>query len=195
MTYGGGIGATCLIGARFTMQATLLHQDDDYVGDIDLSEYGEWVNSQDPLTGEIVKVWIPFDTDPNTPGNQDPLQLGTIPCVARGIVDGGIRVAGTTEWFGSDYRNIDFVKLWTPSHVRINKRDRITNIKDKSGRIRWADEEYEPRNPSVPVDESDPATYNLTKRATVFNVNGVTPLFDAFNNLTEWYVMLERAEV
>lgn len=193
MSYGGGAGAACLTGARFTMEATLLHQDDEVIGDIDLSEYGEWVNSQDPLTGEIVRVWKPYD-DPTTEPNEDLLNIGKIPCLARGIVDGGIRVAGTTEWFGSEYRNIDFVKLWTPPHVRINKRDRITNIKDASGRIRWADEEYEQRDPDVPVDESDPKTYNLTKKATVFNVNGVTPLFSAFNHLVEWYVMLERAE-
>jgi hypothetical protein len=31
--------------------------------------------------------------------------------------------------------------------------------------------------------------------ATVFNVNGVTPLYNAFNRLTEWFVLLEKAEV
>ena len=182
MVYGSGNGG-CLTGARFTMEATLLHQNDPVVpeGDINLDDYGEWVNSQDPLTGEIVRVWKPFDDVPETPDNEA-VTLGRIPCVARGIVDGGIRVAGTTEWFGSEYRNIDFVKLWVPAHVRISKRDRVTNIKDKSGRIRWLDEEFsDPR-----IDE--------TPRATVFNVNGVTPLYDAFNNLVEWYVMLERAE-
>jgi hypothetical protein len=176
------------------MEATLLHQGSDLGQYPDIDEYGEWIDQQDPLTGDIVKIWVPYD-DPQTPENEDPLFIGTIDCLARGIVDGGIRVAGTTEWFGSEYRNIDFVKLWTPAHVRINKRDRVTNIKDAGGRIRWADEEFEPRDPNIPVDETDPDTYNLTKRATVFNVNGVTPLFDASNNLREWYVMLEKAEV
>jgi hypothetical protein len=184
MVYGGGSG-NCLTGARFTMSATLLHQNDPYApeGEIDLGIYGEWVNSQDPLTGEIVRVWKPFeDPIPETPDNET-VTLGNIPCLARGIVDGGIRVAGTTEWFGDDYRNIDFVKLWTPPHIQISKRDRVTNIRDATGKIRWLDEEYsDPRLTEVP-------------RATVFNVNGVTPLFDAANRLVEWYVMLERAEI
>jgi len=114
--------------------------------------------------------------------------------LARGIVDGGIRVAGTTERFGDTYENIDFVKLWVPGHVRLTKRDRVTNIKDPSGHIRWRDEEYEQADPNKPLNLSDPTTYNAQLRATVFNVNGVTPLFDADNYLVEWFVLLERAE-
>lgn len=175
----------CLTGARFNMKATLLHQNDPYVpeGDIDLNLYGEWVESQDPLTGEIVRVWKAYD-NPVTPDvDEDVLKIGTIDCLARGIVDGGIRVAGTTERFGDTYENIDYVKLWVPARVKISKRDRVTNIKDASGHIRWLDEEF-----------IDPATAEVPK-ATVFNVNGVTPLFDAFNRMTEQFILLERAEV
>jgi hypothetical protein len=182
-----------------TMRATLLHQDDDYnpyPDPINPDEYGEWVESQDPLTGEIVRVWVPFEDQPDNPDTPetDPTFL-EIPCIARGIVDGGIRVAGTTERFGDTYENIDFVKMWVPPTVRITKRDRITNIKDISGRIRWRNEEYEARDPDNPVDLSDPATYNQYLKATVFNVNGVTPLFNAFNRMTEQFVLLENAEV
>jgi hypothetical protein len=167
-----------------TMQATLLHQNDDYIpdGDIDLDLYGEWVNSQDPLTGEIVRVWKPYD-DPQTEQNEDLLRIGTIDCIARGIVDGGIRVAGSTERFGETYEDIDFVKLWVPPNTKISKRDRVTNIKDASGHIQWTDEEY-----------SDPALDD-TPRATVFNVNGVIPLFNAFNDVTEKFILLEKVEV
>lgn len=183
------------------MSATLLHRTDDptdYVpGDsgeyeeIDLDDYGTWADSQDPLTGQIVKVWKPYE--PSTPSYYDftPPNSGpttntvnirqNVPCIARGIVDGGIRVAGTTERFGESYENIDFVKMWIPANVVVTKRDRITNIRDRTGRIRWLDEEY--------YVEGDPSTL----RATVFNVNGVTPLFDAFNNVVEWFVLLERA--
>lgn len=191
MAYGGGPGV-CLTGARFNMQATLLHQNDDYVpvpgGDvIDPNEFGEWKESQDPLTGEIIRIWVPFEIitpdDPNTPEN-DKVDIGTIPCVARGIVDGGIRVAGTTERFGDTYENIDYVKMWVPAHVRISKRDRVTNIKDATGHVRWLDEEFS--------DPRDPADI---PRATLFNVNGVTPLFNAFNVMTEQFILLERATV
>lgn len=177
------MGLICLTGARFSMQATLLHQNDPYNPDpLNPDLYGEWVESQDPLTGEIVRVWKPFD-NPLTPEDEDTLKIGTIKCLARGIVDGGIRVAGTTERFGDTYENIDFVKLWVPATTRISKRDRVTNIKDAKGHIRWLDEEFDdPRDLTPP-------------KATMFNVNGVTPLFDAFNNMTEQFVLLERAEV
>lgn len=189
MSFGGGNGLGCLTGARFNMSAVLLHQNDNYVpNNINPDEYGEWVDSQDPLTGQIVRVWQPYDNvvipdSPNTIDIDESVQLGKIPVIARGIVDGGIRVAGTTERFGDTYENIDYVKLWVPAHVRISKRDRVTNIADANGHIRWLNEEdVDPRG-------------NITPRATVFNVNGVTPLFNAFNVMTEQFVLLERAEV
>lgn len=188
---------SCLTGARFTMEATLLRQVDDYNPyPVDPDYYGTWVNSQDPLTGEIVRVWEPYPDQPDNPDTPeiDPT-FKTIKCIARGIVDGGIRVAGTTERFGDTYENIDYAKLWVGPDVRITKRDRITNIKDRTGRIRWRDEEYEQINPNNPIDLNDPTTYNQYLKATVFNVNGVTPLFNAFNVMTEQFVLLERAEV
>lgn len=188
----------CLTGARMNMRATILHQNDQYNPfPVDPDVYGEWVDSQDPLTFEIVKIWQPLEETPDDTGTPDVNEqtFRSIPCLARGIVDGGIRVAGTTERFGDSYENIDFVKMWVPASVRISKRDRITNIKDATGRIRWRDEEFEPINPDNPIDLDDPTTYNQYLKATVFNVNGVTPLFNAFNVMTEQFVLLERAEV
>lgn len=199
MGYPKRSGGICLTGARFTMSATLLHKDSDYNPyGIDTDVYGEWFGSQDPLTGEIVKVWKPYVDIEDNPETEDidETTFLEIPCLARGIVDGGVRVAGSTEWFGNqDYRNIDFVKMWVPPHVNITKGDRITNIKDKNGRIMWRNEEYEPRNPTKPINVKDPATYNLNVKATVFNVNGVTPTFNAFNEPVEQFVLLENTEI
>lgn len=190
MAYGGG-GGGCLTGARFTMSAMLLHQNDPYSpdipeGGIDIDLYGEWKNSQDPLTGEIVRLWTPYDEPvdiPETPEDESAISIGTVPCVARGIADGGIRVAGSTERFGDTYENIDWVKMWLPPHVRVSKRDRVTNIRDAQGHVRWVDEELiDPRTTDMP-------------RATVFNVNGVIPLFNAFNIMTEQFILLEKADV
>lgn len=175
------------------MSATVLHQTNvngSIVGDIDLDKYGEWVQNQDPLTHEIVRVWVPtkkpdygYDGIPGTA--DDGVEINTtVPCLARGIVDGGIRVAGTTERFGDSYENIDYIKMWIPSHIRISKRDRITNVADPRGRILWRDEEF-----ANPLDPDDIA------QATVFNVNGVTPLLDAFNRHVESFVLLQRASV
>ncbi len=190
MAYGNpnptGYGGGCITGIRFNMSATLLHQNDPYSpGDIDIDQYGTWVDSQDPLTGEIVRVWKQYEDIPSTPEIDEAVTLGTIPCLARGIVDGGIRVAGTTERFGDTYENIDYVKMWLPPHILISKRDRVTNIRDASGRVRWIDEEF-----IDPRDVPDPGKY-----ATVFNVNGVTPLFSAFNHMVEQFVLLERITV
>lgn len=197
MTYLRREGSGCLTGARFTMTATLLHQNEEYNPyPVDPDIYGEWTDSQDPLTGQIVRIWVPYEDQPDNPDTVevDPI-FRTIPCIARGIVDGGIRVAGTTEWFGADYRNIDFVKLWVPPSVKISKRDRITNIKDQRGRIMWHNEEFEPQSPDTNIDMGDPDTYNQYLKATVFNVNGVTPLFNAFNRPVEQFVLLENAEI
>lgn len=186
---------SCLTAGRMTMSATLLHRTDEVgdfvptpVDDINLDDYGTWEDSQDPLTGEIVKIWEPlpapgsYDYIPPGDTRPNPMKvLQNIPCIARGIVDGGIRVAGTTERFGESYENIDFVKMWIPANIVVTKRDRITNIRDRSGRVRWLDEEY-----YVPGESA-------SLRATVFNVNGVTPLLDAYNNVVEWFVLLERA--
>lgn len=181
----------CLTSGRMTMSATLLHQGEvngPIDGDIDEELYGDWVRSQDPLTHEIVRIWVP---KPETGTGYDPgsgtdipvVRNRSIACLARGIVDGGIRVAGTTERFGDTYENIDFVKMWVPAGVTISKRDRVTNIRDPRGHIMWLDEEY-----------SDPA-FDDTPRATVFDVNGVTPLFNAFNRMTEQFVLLQRSTV
>lgn len=174
--------SSLLTATRFTMRATVLKQGDVTQDPVDPNDFGEWVDSQDPITGQIVRVWQPYPDDPDTPIPEN-VKFGTIKCLARGIVDGGIRVAGTTERFGDTYENIDYVKMWTPTNVRLTKRDRITNIRSKDGHVFWADEEYDNENDDVPP------------QATVFNVNGVTPLFDAFNKHVENFVLLERADV
>ena len=160
----------CLTSARFTMKADVLRQ--EFINqDDDSGDEGTWEFDQDPLSGAMIRNWVP-----GTPaaGSTAATQTRTISCLARGIVDGGIRVAGTTERFGDTYENIDFVKMWVPAHVRLTKRDRITNIR-KGSVIMWADEESDPN------------------KATIFNINGVTPLFDAFNRHTEDFVLLEKA--
>ena len=167
----------CITGARFTMNATVLRWTGQNSNEHSPAQ-GTWNTAQDPITGEILNKWEPvvIATD-NLSTTKNEYEELTVPCLARGIVDGGIRVAGTTERFGDTYENIDYVKLWLPAKYSLSKRDRITNIRDKkNGRLIWADEEYQDGT-----------------RATIFNVNGVTPLFDAFNKHIENFVLLERA--
>lgn len=171
----------CLTSARFNMKADILRQGryTNDVGDFEpTDEVGEWVMQQDPDSGEIIRVWQNNNqTDlPDTNDDESAHELETFSCIARGIVDGGIRVAGTTENFGGLYENVDFVSMTVGPKVNITKRDRVTNIRNKKGIILWRDEETPGSAP------------------TVFNVKGVTPIPDPWGNLIEQRVMLERAE-
>jgi hypothetical protein len=168
-----------VLNTRFTMSATLLHQGEYVQDDIDLDEYGEWVVEQDWLSGDIIRVWKPFPDDTNTDQNET-VVLGEIKCLARGIISAGVAMGGTSEKIGLVYDNIDYIRMWTPPKYSITKRDRITNIRDPHGRIVWRDEEFE-RNPD-------------DVRASVFNVNGVTPEFDPWNRHIQNYVLLERVD-
>lgn len=141
---------------------------------------GVWEYQQDPDSGAIVRRWVDV---PETPENER-LEgareyMRDVPLMARGIIDGGIRVAGTTERFGNEYVAVDFVKATFGPNTLITKRDQVTNIRSKRDLARpvWREEEIS----GYP--------------ATTFNVMGVTPVFDPFSNLIEYAVLLERAEV
>lgn len=164
----------CLTSARFNMKADILRQ--DTVQPVDPSDPGgQWKYKQDEDSGEIIRKWQPNPVDdPSTPEIE---RLESFRCQARGIVDGGIRVSGTTERFGSMYDNIDYVQITFSSRVKISKRDRITNIRGPRGEIIWREEEH----PDAPP--------------TVFNVMGVTPIVDPFGIHIENFALLERAEV
>lgn len=137
---------------------------------------GSWVNNQDPDSGEIIRVWEPnteTQDDPDTPEIEG---LETFRCVARGIVDGGIRVAGTTERFSEIYDADDYVRIQFGTNITIGRRDRITNIRNSDGIILWREEDA-PNSPP-----------------TVFGVVGVTPIVDPFGRHTENMALLERVE-
>lgn len=163
----------CLTGARFNMWADILVQDGS-PDDNPLTE-GEWVVTQHPDTGEAIRKWTP-NTGIGSPDPQ-PGQLKSFRCVARGIIDGGIRVAGTTERFGSEYEGVDYVRIQFPPNTPINRRSRITNIRTSKNKILWVEEE---RGDLAP---------------TIFNVVGVTPVVDPFGNHVESVALLERSEV
>ncbi len=100
----------------------------------------------------------------------------TIPCFAETIVDGGIRVAGTTERIEQKYYNIDWVKL--TSTVPLRRSDRVTNIRPyNSTQAAWVEEEL----------TGSPPTW--------FNSNGSAPISDPFGRVVEYKTLLERAEV
>jgi hypothetical protein len=154
------------------MKATVLRQGD--YGEVEVEEAGHFVSRQNPITYEIERVWVPVDSDDATPD----LQVYTFPLVARAIIDGGIRVAGTTERFlpSGVIESADYVRIQFPASVELSKRDRVYNIKNRDGIVLWKEEEY-------------------NGRPTVFEVLGVSPVTDPFGKLVEQHALLQRAEV
>jgi hypothetical protein len=150
------------------MTATVLNQ-----GPTAPDTGGHWVERQDPDTGEIERVWT-NDDDVVTPG----VQQRIIPCIVRGVIDGGIRVAGTTERYtpAGIYESVDYAKMSFPANIKLSKRDRITNVTNRKGEIIWREEEFD-------------------NSATVFDVMGVTPIVDPFGVHIENLALLQRAEV
>lgn len=168
--------AKCITGAKFTMRATLLRQSPDYQGETDPNFEGEWVDSQDPLTGEIVRVWQPHILIPDDPDTveYDPT-VQSMPCVARGYSTSNRYTSNRV--FGDDYKNIDTVRMWVPGNLAITKNDRITNIRDTKGRILWIED------------------FGSPPKAVTFNVSGIVPQLGPFNRYIETFLILERVEV
>lgn len=128
----------CLTSARYTMTAEI---------------YDETVVQKD--SGAISRSWD-YD-NPST----------TVDCQAHGIVDGGIRVAGSTERWEGKYQNVEWVHV--SCGIRVSKRQRIGKIKSRTG------------NELYP---------NL-----VFDVLGCTPITDPFGQIIEYDILAARAEV
>ena len=163
----------CLTSARFNMTATVLTQG-EYPTTDDPDSLGDWVNRQDPETGEIIRVWVPKEVDED---GDNVMEVKEVSCMVRGILDGGIRVAGTTERITPQgiVESVDFVKMQFPAHETITKRDRVTNITNRDGVVLWREEE----------------SHNSP---TIFDVMGVQPVVDPFGNLIEWSALLQRSD-
>lgn len=166
----------CLTSARYSMVCDIIKP----AGAPENNTTGgeTWEFQQDPDSGAIVKRWVDV---PETPEDErrSGLIVQNVPLMARGIIDGGIRVAGTTERFGREYIAVDYVKATFGPNTSITKRDQVTNIRSK-------------RDPAVAVWREEEIS---GFPPTTFNVMGVTPVFDPFSNLIEYAVLLERAEV
>jgi hypothetical protein len=136
---------------------------------------GEWVLEHDPDSNEIIRVWKPAD-NVETPEDESGGTQETFPCEARGIIEGGTRSVGTTESFGDLYQAVDYIRISFPANVVLTRRDQVTNIRDRHGKVLWVEEERTDLKP------------------TVFNVVGVTPIIVPFVGHTENVALLERAE-
>lgn len=163
----------CISSTALTMFADVLRNGDENDVAVPLSEQGTHKIIQDPWTGEINRAWVPVVTDND--------EVFSIKCSVQGILDGGIRVAGTTERFDKIYDNVDFAHMIFPSSYILTKRDRITNVRNRKGTIIWVEEELNAEGGLYP--------------ATVFDVLGVTPITDMFGNHVQNRALLARADL
>lgn len=166
----------CLTSVKFNMTAEVWRQDQTPPNPEEPG--GHYEDAQDPLTGEIIRVWVPGVVDnPDTPEDEQQ-DTRIIPCSFRAVIGNGLRSAGTTEEWGEQYANYDFARMNFSSSIKLSQRDRITNVRDSQGNIAWLEE-----------------AYGDGTRATVFNVLGVAPIVDPFGRHTENQAFLERASV
>lgn len=163
----------CLARSRMNMICDIIRPSN---APASTSTTGRWEWTQDPESGSIIQVWI--EDDLLTPGIVEGNTIKNVPCLARGIIDGGIRVAGTTERFAQEYENVDWVKLVVPNDVVITKRDKVRNIRQlRTKEVIWKEEEMQ-NTPN-----------------TIFNVMGAIPVLDPFSSVIEYNVLLQRSEV
>lgn len=139
--------------------------------------------AQDPVSGEII-----FDPTPDDPDNQDEgtivrdasfiyqnLPPGTVWANIQGVLQGGIRVAGTTQRFSEVYENIDWVQVSTNAPLR--KGHILSNIRyRKTGQVGWREEEIK----DYP--------------ATSFVVMGMTPVTAPFVGVIEYKGLAQRRD-
>lgn len=164
----------CVIGAKYNMKATLIRISTGVEHNDEPGWHYEW--KQDPDSGAMVQVEV--EDDISTPDVDESIDgLVDFEAQIRGVIDGGIRVAGSTETFDKIYTAVEWVKMAFPPNFTITRRDQVTNIKEsKSGKIIFVEEE----------GRGGP---------TVFNVMGVTPIMDPFGQHVENFTLLQRAEI
>jgi hypothetical protein len=135
-------------------------------------------NSQDVNWDE--SGWTGDDwSEPDTDEEQQFI-LKDVRCEIRGVIDGGLRLAGTTQNMDEIYENVDWIKGEFPFHVPVTNEMVITNIRGWDGELIWRDEEDEEGGNII---------------ATQFNVRGVTPTVDAFSQVIQKHVLAKKVEV
>lgn len=163
----------CLTSARFSMKATLLHQ--GQASDESGGTTGHWENGQDPVTGEIINIWV--EDNPDTPTDESGGgSAEQIKCTAKSVVSNAVRSASAMQQFGEMYVDKEYVQITFGADVVMSNSDRITNVLDSKGKLVYRDYQFD------------------NQPATIFNVLGVIPVFDPFNRHIENFALLERAE-
>lgn len=115
--------------------------------------------SQDSETGNINKTWSYYKT---------------IDCLAKGVISNSVTRKTDAQNFGNTYDNVQMLQIRT--NQKLTLREKITNIKDLSGKHIWTELDYPSDTP------------------TVFEVIGTTPLTDPFGSTLAFDSTVKRSE-
>jgi hypothetical protein len=171
-----------VLDTRYRFKATVLNVVPDNA-DVDPDaavQGGHWVTSQDD-TGAITRIWVEDVSvvPPTRPGTNwtdaGVVDRFDIECTIRGFQQGAGQSSTNTESFAKgDYTVLELVQMNFPAKYVLNRRQLITNIRNRSNQILWLEEE--------------------TGKPTVFEVQGVTPQFDPFDRYIDNLAVLTRSD-
>jgi len=146
----------CITSIKYTHTAEILRQHAE--GD-DAHEYGHYEMVQDPISGAIIRKWIPADEA--TPG------------AGPEIIRASVRVPNAnpraTESWAQEYANTNTLIMTFGRNVRLTEREQVTNIKGPDGQVMWTEINGEPTVFDITgvVPDLDPFGYVVEQKAVL----------------------------
>lgn len=140
-------------------------------GDQPVQNNGHYEYIQDPHSGAFIRTWIPDTDNPDTPNVDE----SSFKCMVRAGMTTGIVNNGAGDVFtGTKFKSEMTVRITYGINEPITNRDKITNIADNKGRVIFTEDNGNP---------------------TIFDVESITPVQDAFSMLVEYTAILTKSEV
>lgn len=143
------------------------------------SETGYFKRVQDDITGAVTTEWVAATSAPAgyalTTGQYE------IRCYARGYTDLGYRSSANREvYIKGEYNIMNAIQFDFPADVELNLQSLITNIRTApdptdTKYLLWVD--------------------HATEKPIVWQVQGVTPVYDPFGKLLRNTTVLLRSEI
>lgn len=116
-------------------------------------------DTQDPDTGAIKKQWM---------------YSRTIACYAKGTISNVGATSSDSQTMGTRYSNKESIEI--RSYGNVTLREKITNIRDSSDNVIWAELNYPTETP------------------TVFEIIATTPITDPFGGILGYNCSARRSE-
>jgi hypothetical protein len=163
--------------ARYTMWATVIPKF-AAGAPTDGTVKGQYVRKQDDITGAVTTEFV---ADSNQSTSNSPTAQYEIRCYARGYTDLGYRSSGNREvYIKGQYNIMDAIQFDFPADVDLSLQSLVTNIRTAP----------DPRDDKylLWVDTA-------TGKPVVWQVQGVTPVYDPFGKLLRNTTVLLRSEI